>query len=135
MEECDAKSSADAKSLLIAVLDFEFILRLSILMILLPITSRLNSYIQGTSIDIRKVRLNAELSIKTLEGCRGIQEFDLLWERVDKTCTEIENLLNSGMISVEFKKAKLPNRRPSRRYQALVGESAGYFIYTDEILS
>ena len=84
VQECDSKASADARSLLIAVLDFEFIFGLVTLMVILPIASRLNSFIQSTTIDIRKVRLNAELAVGTLQGCRDEEQFDLLWERINK---------------------------------------------------
>ena len=121
VQECDSKASADARSLLIAVLDFEFIFGLSTLMVILPITSRLNSFIQGTSIDIRKVRQNAELAVRTLQGCQDEEQFDLLWERISKLCDEVEVLVESEDIDLNFRTAALPSRRVSRRQQALVG--------------
>ena len=124
VQECDSKASADARSLLIAVL--------ATLMVILPITSRLNSFIQGTSIDIRKVRLNAELAVITLQGCRDEKQFDLLWERINKLCDEVEALVESEDIGLDFRKAALPSRRVSRRQQALMGESAeGDVIHSD----
>ena len=132
VEECDAKASAGAKSLLIAVLDFEFIFGLSMLKIILPGTSRLSSYIQGTTIDIRKVRQNAELTIKTLESCRNDESFKTVWQRTVMRSEEIKEIIEAEDIEVEFRDAKLPNRRPSRRQQSLVGESsAGNVLFED----
>ena len=123
VQECDSKSSAEAKSLLIAVCDFEFILGLEILMIILPSTSRLSSYIQGISVDIRKVRQNADLVITTLEGCRNEKSFELVWKRTGLVCDEVKELLDENDIDIDFREAKLPKRKPSRRHQALVGEA------------
>ena len=101
-------------------------------MIILPITSRLNSYIQGTSIDIRKIKRNAELAIQTLGGCRDENQFELLWVKLDLLCSEIEKLVDSEEIDFEFRKAKLPTRRPSKRHQALMGENSdGNVVHTD----
>ena len=61
VQECDAKSSSEAKALLGSVLDFEFMFGLTILKIILPNTSKLNSFIQSYTIDVRKVRYFGEL--------------------------------------------------------------------------
>ena len=53
----DAKISSTAKALLINILDFEFVFGLHLLKIILPSTSKLSSFIQSTTIDVRKVLL------------------------------------------------------------------------------
>ena len=123
---CDSKVSSDARSLLRAVLDHEFIFGLSILKIILPHTSKLSSFVQGTKIDVHKVRLNADLTIKTLETCRGEDSFDLLWARTDLRCKQIKEFIILHDIDVDFVDVSLPrSRRPSKRRQGLVGELAG----------
>ena len=93
VQECDAKSSSEAKALLGSVLDFEFIFGLSILKIILPNTSKLNSFIQSYTIDVRKVRYNANLTIQTLESCRNEDNFELIWQKTSIICDKIKALL------------------------------------------
>ena len=124
VHECDAKASSEAKSLLSAILDFEFLFGLHVLKVILPSTSKLSSYIQGTSIDIRKVKRNSELTIRTLESCRDEENFGLIWKQVKLRQSKIEQLLNTEDIDIVFKDCKLPVRRPSKRHQALLGESS-----------
>ena len=135
VEEFDSKSSAEARSLLIAVLNFEFVFGLSMLKIFLPSTSRLSSYIQGTTIDIRKVRQNAELTIKTLESCRSDESFEIVWQRTALRCDEVKEIIETVDTDVEFKDAKLPTRRPSRRQQALLGESSAGSVEFNDVRS
>ena len=101
--------------------------------IILPHTSKLSSFVQGTRVDIHKVKSNAELTIRTLEGCRNESSFDMVWERAGLQCNKIKQLLESNDIDFELKEAKLPRtRRPSVRRQALVGEgSSGDTQFTD----
>ena len=95
-----------------------------ILKIISPHTSRLSSYIQGKQVDVRKVRNNADLTVKTLEGCRSDENFELVWKRLSLRCDEVKKFINSEEKELKFKEAKLPRRRkPCLRRQALVGES------------
>ena len=113
--ECDAKVSSEARCLLIAVLDFDFIFGLSLLKIILPHTSHLSSVVQSVDIDIVKVKENAELTIQTLESCRNDEAFDAIWQLTDQRIDMIKELLDLEDINLDFKEAKLPRQRPSRR--------------------
>ena len=78
--ECDAKVSSEAKCLLGAVLDFEFIFGLALLKIILPATSNLSSFVQSIDVDVRKVKQNADLVVTSLQSCRSDGSFDALWQ-------------------------------------------------------
>ena len=132
VQECDAKSSSEAKALLGSVLDFEFIFGLSILKIILPNTSKLNSFIQSYTIYVRKVRHNANLTIQTLESCRNEDDFELIWQKTSIICDKIKTLLDLEEIDSDFKDPKLPRHKPSKRRQVLMGESSsGHIEFSD----
>ena len=76
----DAKTASNAFGLLVSILDAQFIMGIAFLKIILPIKSSLNTFIQKPSIGIRKVRVAAEGTIKTLEGCRTENDYDLIWK-------------------------------------------------------
>ena len=113
--ECDAKVSSEAKVLLKAVLDFEFIFGLSVLKIILPHTSHLSSLIQSVTIDVLKVKENADLTIETLKSCRNSESFNSIWELSRKKCEIVKNLMDELEIEIDFQESKLPRQRPSRR--------------------
>ena len=93
---------------------------------ILPHTSSLSSSVQSVSIDVRTVKLNADLTVKTLEGCRNDESFDLIWLKTSEKCEQVKKLIEDEVDDdyIEFKEAKLPNRKPSRRRQNLLGESS-----------
>ena len=92
--ERDAKVSSEAKVLLKAVLDFEFIFGLSVLKIILPHTSHLSSFVQAVTIDVLKVKENADLTIETLKSCRNSESFNSVWELSRKKCDIVKNLMD-----------------------------------------
>ena len=106
--ERDAKVSSEAKVLLKAVLDFEFIFGLSVLKIILPHTSHLSSFIQAVTIDVLKVKENADLTIETLESCRNSESFNSVWELSRKKSDIMKKLMDELEIEMDFQKAKLP---------------------------
>ena len=108
MNDSDPKTSSNAKSLLFSVLDAEFLFGISILKIILPNTSKLNTYVQGETIDIWKVRVAAEGTIATLEGCRSDNDFDLVWEQHEQRCEEVKKFVKQENNDADFKEFKLP---------------------------
>ena len=110
--DTDAKTSAKAKCLLTSILDFEFLIGLAILKIILPNTSSLNSYVQSSTIDIRKVKSNADLTIKTIEGCRSDTDFDLVWDSVNLKCRQVKEFLEDENMDLDFKDPRLPRNLP-----------------------
>ena len=56
-DERNAKVSSEARSLLAAVLEFDFIFGLSLLKIILPHTSHLSAVVQSVNIDVLKVKM------------------------------------------------------------------------------
>ena len=134
--ESDPKTSANARSLLVAVLDAEFIIGISILKIILPNTSKLNTYVQSPSIDIRKLRVAAEGTITTLEGCRTDKDYDLVWESFEHRCEEIKKFVEEENIEADFKELKLPRKLPegvtdTKSYQRMFS----YYPSFDRIIS
>ena len=122
----DAKISSTAKALLVNILDFEFVFGLHLLKIILPSTSKLSSFIQSTTIDVRKVLTNVKLTTETLKSCRDDNNFELVWESASHDCEKIQNFIEQESVELDFKNAKLPrSRQPALRRQALLGEESG----------
>ena len=120
-DDHDPKTHSDAKSLLTSICDFEFMIGLSILKIILANTSALSSYLQGQTIDVISARRTARDTTETLEGCRSTDSFQLIWQGTVTLGQKIEDLIDGQ--GFQFKEPKLPRRkRPSKRMQALVGE-------------
>ena len=73
------------------------------------------------SIDVISAKRNADLTIKTLQKCRDEKSFELLWKKAETLSRDIkEEIIGGDFI---FKEAKSPRNKPSRRLQALLGES------------
>ena len=106
--ERDAKVSSEAKVLLKAVLDFEYIFGLSVLKIILPHTSHLSSFVQAVTIDVLKVKENADLTIETLKSCRNSETINSVWELSRKKCDIVKNFMDELEIEMDFQKAILP---------------------------
>ena len=136
-EECqerNAEVSSKARSLLKAVLDFDFLFGLELLKLILPHTSSSSSSVQSVSIDVRTVKVNADLTVKTLEGCRNDESFNLIWLKTSEKCAQVKELIEEEVDDdyIEFEEAKLPNCKPSRRRQNLLGESSdGNYEFSD----
>ena len=121
-DDKDTKTYRDSTALLNAVCDFQFVLGLILLKVILSNTNALSKYLQGKSIDVINAKRNADLVIKTLTNCRNENNFELLWKRTMVMSEEIkEEIKGSRFI---FKEAKAPRNRPSRRLQSLIGESS-----------
>ena len=72
----------------------------------------MNSYVQSPSIDIRKVKFNAELTIKTLEACRTDSDFDIVWDNVNLRCEQVKTFIENEKIDICFKESRLPRQLP-----------------------
>ena len=71
--------------------------------------------------DIVTAKKSADDVIKTLSGCRTLQNFDLLWSRAIIMADEMKELIDGT--DFNFKDANVPRlQQPSRRLQAIVGE-------------
>ena len=66
-DDSDPKTATNARGLLVCVLDFEFMLGLKILKIVLSNTSALSKFLQGKNIDASKARMTALTTIKVLQ--------------------------------------------------------------------
>ncbi|KAL9979781.1 hypothetical protein ACROYT_G017496 [Oculina patagonica] len=117
----DAKTYSESRSLLHGMCDFQFVLGLCVLKIILSNTSSLSAYLQGKTVDVISARRNANLTLATLRSCRNEESFTLVW----KLCECIGNKMKSWISDSEFsfRDARVPRRQPSTRLQALVGET------------
>lgn len=120
-DDNDPKTYAGSIALLNAICDFEFVFGLLILKVILLNTNSLSRYLQGKSMDVITAKRNAYLTIKTLSGCRNEDNFELLWERAEIFCDRMKEEIKETLFT--FKEARAPRTKPSRRLQALVGES------------
>ena len=122
-EDDDPKTSHEAKSLLVAVSDFEFLLGLCTLKVILLNTNSLNKYLQGKDIDVSSAFMSAKATMNVLQKCRSDEDFSLVWQQANVLAEEIKEVLENT--DFEFKVAQLPRQKPSRRLQALTGEVLG----------
>ena len=134
--DTNAKTSTKAKYLLTSTLDFEFVICLAILKIILPNTSKLSYYVQSSTIDISKVKVNADLTIKTLESCRNEANYDLIWDCVNLRCGKIKEFLEEEDIDYKFKEPRLPrniaeNVSDMKSYQTVTN----YYPSLDRLVS
>ena len=129
--EREAEVSSEAKVLLKAVLDFEFIFGLSVLKIILPHTSHLSSFVQAVTIDVLKVKENADLTIETLKSCRNSESFNSVWELSRKKCDIVKNIMDELEIEMDFQETKLPRQRPLRRRVDISEVTADNHEFTD----
>ena len=117
----DSKTSSNAKSILIAICDFEFVLCLVILKIILSNVNALCRYLQSSTMDVMSARKTAEGTVKALQGCRNDQSFDTVWQMVEIKSNTLKNVIKDTKFS--FKETTLPRFcQPSIRLQAPVGE-------------
>ena len=94
----------------------------------------MNSYVQSPSIDIRKVKFNAELTIKTLEACRTDSDFDIVLDNVNLRCEQVKTFIENEKIDI-FKESRLPRQLPEsvtdmKSYQKV----KNYFPSLDRII-
>ena len=123
-DDKDSKTYSDARALLTAIADFEFVFGLSLLKVILSNTCSLSRFLQGKNVDVGTARRTANATITTLQSCREELHFENLWEITEKVSTKMEMWIQNTIFSFR-KPAALRIKKPSRRLQALVGEHSG----------
>ena len=113
-----------SRSLLHAICDFQFILGLCVLKIILSNTSSLSAYLQGKTVDVVTARRNANLTLETLRSCRNEESFKSEWKLCECVCNKVRTWINDTDFS--FQDARVPRRQTSTRLQALVGENPSH---------
>ena len=119
----DVKTYSESRSLLHAICDFQFILGLCVLKIILSNTSSLSAYLQGKTVDVVTARRNANLTRKhyvVVEMKRVLS----LWKLCECVCNKVRSWINDTDFS--FRDARVPRRQTSTRLQALVGENPSH---------
>ena len=122
-DDKDPKTYSESRALLTAICDFEFILGLCVLKVILSNTNSLSKYLQAKNMDVITARRNADLTISTLRKCRNEESFENIWERADQISQNMKAWIEDTPVT--FRDARVPHRKPSRRLQALVGEGVG----------
>ena len=118
----DSKTYTDSRALLVAICDMDFIIGLCLLRIILSNTHRLSQYLQRKDVDVISARKIANMTMETLCRCRSEDQFNIVWNMASLMGLKIKFLLsNTGF---ELREARVPRHRPSRRLEALVGESS-----------
>ena len=120
----DVKTYSESRSLLHAICDFQFILGLCVLKIILSNTSSLSAYLQGKTVDVVTARRNANLTLETLCSCRNEESFKSVWKLCECVCNKVRSWINDTDFS--FRDARVPRRQTSTRLQALVGENPSH---------
>ncbi|CAH3178910.1 unnamed protein product [Porites lobata] len=120
----DVKTYSESRSLLHAICDFQFILGLCVLKIILSNTSSLSAYLQGKTVDVVTARRNANLTLETLRSCRNEESFKSVWKLCECVCNKVRSWINDTDFS--FRDARVPRRQTSTRLQALVGENPSH---------
>ena len=117
----DAKTSSEAMSLLINILDEKFLFAIEVLKIILVHTSKLSSYLQTTKTDFRHARGNVKDVITTLEMLRDEQHHDLVWDKVKIVAKHLKVLIEENKLDVDVKEASIP------RYSKFTAGVKNYF--------
>ena len=120
----DPNTYRDSKASLNAICDFNFVLGLLALKIILSNTDALSKYLQGKDVDVVTAKKTADAVVKTLNGCRNEESFELVWDSAEAMGREIKQVIKDT--ALDFKEATLlRNRQPSKRVQALMGATPG----------
>ena len=117
----DAKTYSESLSLLHGICDFQFVLGLCVLKIILSNTSSLSAYLQGKTVDVITARRNANMTLATLRSCRNEESFTSVWKLCECISVKMKSWIAESDFS--FRDARVPRRQPSTRLQALVGEN------------
>ena len=72
--------------------------------------------------DVMTARRNASSTIKALQKCRNESNFELLWEKAELLSKNMKVWIADTEFS--FKDAKIPRKKPSKRLQAMLGETS-----------
>ena len=94
----DVKTYSESRSLLHAICDFQFILGLCVLKIILSNTSSLSAYLQGKTVDVVTARRNANLTLETLRSCRNEESLSLCGSCVNVSVTRSDR----GLMTLTF---------------------------------
>ena len=105
-DDQNVKTCTDSRNLLIGICDFDFIMGVCVLKIILSNTSSLSRYLQGKRIDVLKARNNAYLTIAALKGCRNERDFDLIWKQVE--ILSVIDPIFYFVAEFSFKEARVP---------------------------
>ena len=111
-EDKDPKTYSDSRALLSAICDFEFILGLCILKVILSNTNSLSRYLQSKNMDVITARRNADFTIRTLGECRNDDSFDKIWQRADQISQNIKSWIENTRFS--FCDTRIPRQKPSQ---------------------
>ncbi|XP_066947160.1 zinc finger MYM-type protein 1-like [Macrobrachium rosenbergii] len=122
-DDKDPKTYSDSRALLSEICDFEFILGLCILKVILLNTNSLSRYLQPKIMDVITARRNADLTIRTLGECRNNDSFGKICQKADQISQNqnIKSWIENTRF--DFCDARIPRRNPSCRLQ--VGELTG----------
>jgi hypothetical protein len=116
----DSDTYSASHGLLTAMCNFDFVLGLIVLKVILSNIAALSRFLQGKTMDVITARRNAELTIATLLQIRTEKSFDALWSTAEKLSDQLRVTARNSKIT--FREAKVQRKKPSRRLQALVGE-------------
>ena len=118
----DAKTSVDAKGLVKAMLEFQFLLGLHTLKVIFSNTNSLSRYLQDHEVDVMTAKTTCDATMKTLSGCRDEEMFSLVWEKARKSAeyisemaAESDDVKTSKRKKKTINRAASPGRRDSRR--------------------
>ena len=117
----DAKTYSESRSLLHGICEFQFVLGLCVLKIILSNTSSLSAYLQGKTVDVITARRNANMTLATLRSCRNEESFTSVWKLCECISVKMKSWIAESDFS--FRDARVPRWQPSTRLQALVGEN------------
>lgn len=118
----DPKTYTDGTALLKAISDFDFLVGLVILKLILSNTNGLNKYLQGKTVDVITARKTASATLETLANCRNEDNFETVWVMVEMLGQRIQKVIENTPFS--FKEARAPRKKMvPHRLQALVGDS------------
>lgn len=116
----DAKTCSESRSRLHGICDFQFVLGLCVLKIILSNTSSLSTYLQGKTVDVIAARWNANLTLETLWSCRNDESFTLVWKLSENIGVKMKSWIAES--DFLFHDVRVP-WQPSTHLQALVGEN------------
>ncbi|XP_066940948.1 zinc finger MYM-type protein 1-like [Macrobrachium rosenbergii] len=118
-KEKDDKTSVDAKGLVKAMPEFQFILGLHTLNVIFSNTNALARYLQGYDADVMTAKITCDATLETLKTCREEDMFSLIWEKARKTATNMIDIAPD----IEEVGTKKRQKKPSKRLQAFSGET------------
>ena len=107
--------SSQASSLLVSIIDEEFIFNLNVLKVVLTPTTRLSDYLQGRNLDIRKAHENVQMVIQTLENLRNDESFEEVRSKSNHQVAEVIEFIEKEDLSCSMKKVRVP--RASRQWE------------------